>query len=519
MWFWIFCLVCSVLLALVVIWEVRTRRRLNARVLVDPERASPAPHVKGASELPRVIPYSDPLLAAGRVVWQVLSGRGEELRSFTHMHERFMQVEQSPGSPGMVASTFMGKTIITCWHREHAEQLLGKGSEKHFSKVAGGFSPEFDAISRKSIFLVEGEEWTNQRKVISPAFRFDHVSTLTPYFNRVATNLISRWAVHAKRDTAVEVSECLSQATMDALGLGAFGFDFNSLGDNEKREGLAYQRVMRELTNPLRLMQWYAKLPLQSNKEFRQAVADYVDFLEGIIRTKRAQACTEDSKMDLLDVMVRAVDAKSGYRLSDAELVHNVNIFFLAGHETTASALAFAFHMLAEHPEVQEKLYREVMEHVGDGEPDYDAIKQMEYMRWFFSETLRLYGPGAAVVRAARHSMEFGGYHIEKDDWVMLFSYTMHRLPQYWDDPEAFRPERFAPEQHRGRMFSYMPFSVGPRQCIGNNFAMLEMRVLLTRALQHFRFVRDDRAKVPFGLETRVVMGVRSGHTLRVQER
>merc|ERR1712137_698236 len=224
----------------------------------------------------------------------------------------------------------------------------------------------------------------NQRKVMGPAFHFDHIQGIVPYFNRVANNLATRWAEYADEGKPLEVPPWLSKATMDAIGLGGFGFDFDSLNPGgQKREGMAYQRVMDELTNPLRFFKWYSKLPLPANTRFRKTMGEYREFLEGIIRTKRQNPCTEPGKMDILDLMVHAVEDHGGPGMTDEELVHNVNVFFIAGHETSAATLGFAFHMLAQHPEIQEKIYAEVMEHIGDGEVTYEGIKKLEYMKWF----------------------------------------------------------------------------------------------------------------------------------------
>eukprot|EP01094_Clydonella_sp_ATCC50884_P009895 TRINITY_DN1941_c0_g1_i2.p1 TRINITY_DN1941_c0_g1~~TRINITY_DN1941_c0_g1_i2.p1 ORF type:complete len:498 (-),score=131.15 TRINITY_DN1941_c0_g1_i2:124-1452(-) len=441
------------------------------------------------------------------------------MRDFEYMHERMMEAERAPGSVGMVLGSFVGRAIITAWHKEHVGQMLGKGSEEHFCKVQG-FSPEFDAISNKSILVVEGQQWKEQRKVLGPAFHFDHVAGLAPYFNRVATNLVARWEEFAKESKPLQVNGWLSKATMDAIGLGGFGFDFDSLSPSgQKREGMAYERLMQEMVNPLRLFRWYQKLPIQANRDFSNTMSQYVEFLEDIIKEKRKNPCTTPGKMDVLDLMVLAADEHSVRPLTDEELVHNVNVFFIAGHETSAATLGFAFHMLAQHPELQDRVAAEVREHCGEGEPDVEAVKKLEYTRWFLSETLRLYGPASAVVREARHDMEFGGYHLSKGDLVMVMSHTLHRMPQYWENPLEFNPERFSPEHSRGRLFTYMPFSVGPRQCIGNNFAMMEMRILLARCVQRFRFKPDPNSKVPFRCETGLVMQAPVELTLLVEPR
>jgi len=392
--------------------------------------------------------------------------------------------------------------------------------KNHLAAYAHDLTRCFFSIVNKSVLVVDGEDWKAQRQVMGPAFHFDHLKGLMPYFVRVGDKLIDCLRAESEKSGRVEVAPWFSRATMDAIGLGGFGFDFQALSLGEKStQTKAYDELMKEGQNPLRQMPLLNRLPIEWNKKFRRIIDEYMGFLREIIAAKRANPCTEAGKMDILDLLVQAVDDHSGRQLTDTELEHNVNVFFIAGHETSAAALSFAVHMCEQHPEMQERLVQEIQEHIGDDPITYENIKKLEYMRWFLYETLRLYGPAPAVARKCLVDQEFGGYLLKKGDLVAVSSFSLHRMPQYWPDPEKFDPERFSPENSRGRMFTYMPFSVGPRQCIGNNFAMLEMRTLFTRILMEFVIKPDEDASVAFAPVARNALTVAAGHTLKLESR
>ncbi|HRV96804.1 MAG TPA: cytochrome P450, partial [Anaerolineae bacterium] len=185
---------------------------------------------------------------------------------------------------------------------------------------------------------------------------------------------------------------------------------------------------------------------------------------------------------------VFAKDEQGGPAMSDEELRSQVLTLFLAGHETTATALTWTFTLLSQHPESERKLHEELVAAIGDRLPTVDDLPQMSYGQQVIDESLRIYPPIPMIARMALGDDTLGGYHIPAGTMVVLSPEVTHRHPDYWDNPEGFDPERFEPEAVKARPhFAYFPFGGGPRKCIGDNFATLEMRLALPTIVQRVR--------------------------------
>jgi cytochrome P450 len=197
---------------------------------------------------------------------------------------------------------------------------------------------------------------------------------------------------------------------------------------------------------------------------------------------------TIDSGNDLVGMLLAAQDAGTGERMTDRQVRDEVMTIFLAGHETTSVALTWTFYLLSQHPAVAAKLRSELDAVLGGRAPTVDDLANLPYNRMVIDEALRLYPPAWVLSRTPLADDVIGGYRIPKGSNVFLSPYVTHRHPAFWDDPERFDPERFTPERAAGRpRFAYFPFGGGPRQCIGNNFALLEAQLLLATIFQRYR--------------------------------
>jgi cytochrome P450 len=165
-----------------------------------------------------------------------------------------------------------------------------------------------------------------------------------------------------------------------------------------------------------------------------------------------------------------------------------VMTILIAGHETGAAALAWAWHLLAEHPEVEHKLHAELQKVLGGRTPTVEDLPALSYTRMIFDEVLRLYPPAWALLRQAIEEDEIGGCRIPAGSILTVSQYVTQRHPDFWDEPEKFEPERFTPERVAARpRFAYFPFGGGARQCIGSNFALMEAQLVVATLAQHFR--------------------------------
>jgi cytochrome P450 len=197
---------------------------------------------------------------------------------------------------------------------------------------------------------------------------------------------------------------------------------------------------------------------------------------------------TPDEHEDLLAMLMEARDEQSGEAMDDQQLRDEVMTLMLAGHETTSTALAWTLYLLSQHPGVREELEAEIDRVLNGRTPELEDLPKLPYAAMVLQETLRLYPPAWGLARWCHEADEVGGYYVAPDSSVTLSPFLTHRHPDFWPDPERFDPQRFTPEQERERpRFAYLPFGGGPRQCIGNQFAMTEALLILATIIQRYR--------------------------------
>ncbi len=221
-------------------------------------------------------------------------------------------------------------------------------------------------------------------------------------------------------------------------------------------------------------------MPTPRNLIFKRAGARLDAVVMGFIAGRRKSGERHD---DLLDLLMYARDPESGEGMDDRQLRDEVMTLMLAGHETTANALSWAFWLLGQHPEVEAKVRAELAPLEGRP-PQVQDVPRLKYTQWVVKEALRLYPPVWSLGRRVVEEEVVKGHRFPKDALVFLSPFVLHRLPEHWRDPEAFQPERWADEgAHRPRC-AYLPFSQGPRKCIGDGFALMEAQLILATVLQ-----------------------------------
>jgi cytochrome P450 len=212
---------------------------------------------------------------------------------------------------------------------------------------------------------------------------------------------------------------------------------------------------------------------------------DTIDqFLYGIIADRRQQPPGDD----LLSLLLELRDEETGEGMSEKQLRDEVLITFFAGHETTAQLLTWAWYLLSQHPEVEERFHAELEEKLGGCAPAADDMEELTFTRMILDETLRLYSPVALMARDALEEDEVGGYLVPAGSIVTLSPYATHRHPEFWERPLDFYPDHFALEQIKSRpRYAYYPFGAGPRICLGKHFALLEGMLVLAEVGQRYR--------------------------------
>eukprot|EP00026_Physarum_polycephalum_P004556 Phypoly_transcript_04578.p1 GENE.Phypoly_transcript_04578~~Phypoly_transcript_04578.p1 ORF type:complete len:312 (+),score=47.25 Phypoly_transcript_04578:1155-2090(+) len=266
----------------------------------------------------------------------------------------------------------------------------------------------------------------------------------------------------------------MSHFTLDTLGLAAFNIDFGTIrGGNHE-----YLKAYTYLTSP--------DLPGTKPKaagEILKVQEVLSKMTQDIVVSKQASDNKVEgvNEKDFLDRLVAGAA-----KLTKEQIRDNTFMMFIAGHETTSSALTWALYYFAKFPEIQKRAREEVDTVLGGKLPDAESVKSLSYMDMFIKEVLRHRPPVATIVsRKTSKTSQVGPYIIPKDTIVGVSMYTIHHLKEFWPDPDTFDPLRFSPERSEGRHpFAYLPFSLGRRNCIGNNFSLLEQKIFLAMVLQ-----------------------------------
>ncbi len=302
----------------------------------------------------------------------------------------------------------------------------------------------------------------------------------------------------AARGEAVVGAGETSTLTLEIVLRSIFGDDLDRL---ERRLG----------ANPFAVVATETKRDLKFAFRFRSLTRIIAE-----IAARRRREPAE--RFDFLEMLLTSRSRESGEAMSDAELIDEIVTLIVAGHETTAAALAWTWHLVARHPQTAQRLHDEA-DRAGDATPlGLAAAEALEFTHQVIQESLRLYPPGWLFTRRSIGADFLGGFPIGPRTDVFICPYLLHRHPDFWDAPEEFRPERFAgPDAADRHRFAYIPFSVGPRHCIGENLAMFEMLVHVRTMSRCFRIAPANDAPVEF--EAQINLRPRSKLLMTLEER
>jgi cytochrome P450 len=324
----------------------------------------------------------------------------------------------------------------------------------------------------------EGEFWIRQRRLAQPAFHRNRIAkyaeTMVDYTNR----MLEQWQDGQTRDVHHEMMDL----TMQIVAKTLFNAD---VGTESKEIGHAMEVVMQEFSSRFGRPFFFPDfIPTPGNIRFNKAVRKFDEIIYKIIQSRRS---TDDETGDLLSMLLNAVD-EDGSRMTDTQLRDEIITLFLAGHETTAIALSWTWYLLSKHPEVESKLMEEIESNLGNRSAIVDDLPKLRYAEMVILESMRIYPPAYGFGREAIKDCEIGGYHVPAGTTIFMSQYVTHRDARFFPDPLEFQPERWASDLVKKiPKYAYFPFSGGPRQCIGNSFAMMEAVLLMVTILQKFR--------------------------------
>ena len=336
-------------------------------------------------------------------------------------------------------------------------------------------------IMGNGVFIAEDEAWQRQRKLVAPAFHALRIRAYAAAMADYTREMVGRW----QDGQTVALDKELTQLTLRIIAKTMFNVD---LLPEAERIG----RLMQDLleTGEKQLDAAYPPpnwVPTPTNRRQKAALRELHELIRTIIHQRQASGGDEG---DLLSMLLLARDDE-GQPMSESQVIDECVTLLAAGHETTAVALAWTWLLLGQSPAVAARLYDEVNGVLG-GEPvTFERLAELPYTEAIVKETLRLYPPAFSFGRTPLEEIDFtaegGRYLFRKGASLIVSTIAMHRLPEYYPDPLAFRPERWAAGEPQPPKYAYLPFGGGPRVCLGNLFAMMEAQVILATMAQHVR--------------------------------
>jgi cytochrome P450 len=322
----------------------------------------------------------------------------------------------------------------------------------------------------------EGEHWKRQRRLSQPSFHREKIASYADVMTNYAERMLSHWQDGAIVDIHQEMMRLTLRIVVRAL--------FNVEAEETEEISGAVNVMMRNSIGARMLLPpFFRRLPLPGMFELRRAVNKLNDGVYKIIRLRRRDGRETG---DLLSMLMEARD-EDGSQMNDKQLRDEVMTFLLAGHETTALALSWAWHLLSQNVQAQQELQQEVDRVLEGRLPNFSDLSSLTYAECVIKESMRLYPPAWCVARQAIKDFELGGYRIPAGANVVMSQWVMHRDARFFSDPEKFEPNRWTTEQCQMLpKFAYFPFGGGPRQCVGASFAMMEAILLLVTIARRF---------------------------------
>ena len=380
-------------------------------------------------------------------------------------------------------------------HPEDVKRVL-VGNHRNYTKGTG--LDRVKILLGNGIMTSEGDFWRRQRYMMQPLFHRRVVTEFNQLIDAANDRFIDKWAAQAARGELVNLTDDMSELTLEIVLGSIFGKDLLTL--TQQPGGNPFAVVTKETARDLKFAYQFRSLG---------------KLVSAIMAKRRAEPAEH---FDYLSMLMNARDKESGDPMTERALIDEVMTLVVAGHETTASALNWAWYLLARHPEVDARMHAEIEATPEMTAPGLGQMEQLQYTQNVINEALRLYPPGWLLSRRSVAADVLCGFEMPAGTDVLLSPYLLHRHPQFWKEPDAFRPERFDAEHESERpRFAYIPFAAGPRHCIGESLALYEMLMHLYKVARHYRLnlASDD----PIELEAQINLRTRKPLFMRLERR
>jgi cytochrome P450 len=378
------------------------------------------------------------------------------------------------------------------YHPDHVRRVLYDNPKNY---LRGWQYRLMGRLFGENLVASEGAGWLRQRRLAQGAFLRPRFAGYASVMVDATSQLLSRWRADAATGKAVTIGPEMSRLTLVIASRTLFDRDLSQEADSVgKAFSVVGHYLEARFNHPLAFLPSW--VPTANNRRFHQAVRTMNELVMALIRQRRADARDHG---DLLSMLIEARDEETGESMTDDQLRSQSLTFLIAGHETTATALTWTWYLLATHASIREQARTEVERVLGSRAPTLADLAQLHTTRSVIEESMRLYPPLWAVARQVVADDEIGGFRIPRRSTIVLVPFVTHRHPGVWHEPDQFDPERFARAQNPQRpKGAYFPFLGGPHQCIGNEFAMIEMQLIVAMVLQHFDLeLAPDQPIVP----------------------
>ena len=370
----------------------------------------------------------------------------------------------------------ISKHLILSRDNEIAQYILQKNQKNYYkSKFQSVYLSKYLG---KGLLTLDGDLWLKQRRLIQPAFHKQKMNQLVENMNKT---IISELDILVE-DKSIDLFPVMSQLAFNVVAKSLFELSISE--EKLNRIKVIIEEVQNFLIKEIRLPHkaWWFSATGQVQKHLKLAEEN-----NGIIREIIEERIASNKETnDLLNMLLETRYEDTGEGMSVKQLINEIKVLFIAGHETTANALTFTLHLLGRNPEIQQKVFNEIIEIESTTENVVEQLQKMTYTNAVLNEAMRLYPPAWITDRQNVEDDCIGAYHLKKGTLIGVSFYELHRNPKYWENPTEFIPERFLGEQKKRSMEYFYPFGAGPRMCIGAGFAVYEMCLTISYIVKKY---------------------------------
>jgi cytochrome P450 len=412
------------------------------------------------------------------------------------------------------------RNIYLINHPEYIQHVL-QSNNRNYTKDTFQYNM-LRTVTGNGLLTSDGPFWLRQRRLVQPAFHRQKILEFGGIITGATQKMLQNWKHSASPNAHIDIDAEMMRLTLEIIGKALFSVDLSGEASEITQAVLtALDHIIYRSRHPFSPP---LSIPTQRNRRFKTAVRRLDQAVYTIIQQRRSKglqdpqsAKTSDARVDLLSMLLQARDEETGEAMDDRQLRDEVITLIIAGHETVASALTWTWHLLSDHPAIEEKLHEQLTRVLGGRIPNSADLPELSFTRMIFQEALRLYPPAWIITRKALKDDEFAvpgsdgeRYSVPSGSLVVISPYSMHRHPQFWEQPETFDPWRFSADiSAQQPRFAYLPFGGGPRLCIGDGFARVEAVLILATIAQRYRLqsVPDH----PIEVEPLVTLRPRNG--------